>query len=110
MLISGMQHHDALECNTSSFRGTAKPPSEHPRSTPEQGMQAGESDMVSAQPSPLRPALWRQGPSESFQIQKNLVRTHLSETFHCAPQRKVTGTPGLKGQLTDAGSPPFQYL
>lgn len=58
MLISGTQHHAALEWDCRLLRNS-QAPLWTSRSTPEQGMQAGESDMVSAQPSPLRPALWR---------------------------------------------------
>lgn len=58
------------------------------RNTPEQGMWPGESDIISVQPSPLRPALWRQGPSEShFKFKTLGTYSFVKNTSLCSPER-----------------------
>lgn len=73
-----------------------------PKVFQEQGMQASG------------PVFWTTSlemDPKSLQNRKTLGIHSFVKNLKCASQRReVLGTPGPKGQLSDAKSPPFQFL
>lgn len=76
----------------------------------EQATQKKGLDEVSSPDLTFATTSLKMGVPKSFQNCKHLVFIHLSKTHWASQRKEVIATPGPKGQLSNAKSPPFQFL